>query len=102
MSNPNQPKRTQTVQKDGTIVTTIDFPPGEAENVIVQAMNRQNPNEKKIDVSAGIQGGNPPPGPSGQQLQPTETHVENGAQVTTYKIPDGKDGYVRADTGNRK
>ncbi len=93
-----QGQRRVSQMDDGTIVTTIDFPPGEAESVDVLATQRRNPNEKNIDVVAAIQGGRAGPLPEGgERVVPQgQWGTQDGATVTQYKMPEGKDGYVSA------
>lgn len=95
--NPQSTNRQ--VQPDGTIVTTVDLPPGEGENVAVMATRRKNPNEPTVDVVAELEGGKAAPGPPGQTLAPTQQRTnQDGTTVTSYKLPPGKDGYVKASS----
>lgn len=81
---------------DGTIVTTIDFPPGEAEKVSVKATNRRDSKQPNVDVVAELKGGKAGPAPKGTNVKANSQYQQNGATVTSYTLPKGKDGYVKA------
>ncbi|CAL8096462.1 unnamed protein product [Orchesella dallaii] len=87
-------------RQGGTLITTIDFPPGHAEDVSITATDRKNANSKmsNIDIVAEFKGnkGKGGPYPTGHKLTPHSQYEKGGTAVKSYKMPQGKDGFIKA------